>query len=285
VRFDVEYLDPEPGTMSIHYDALDESNPKDSAYRSAGSTRLTGSKQWQEATFRTRGDAIFSNRQNGQSDFRISATTPVLYLRRVTVTRETAPVEKLSLDFSRTNQVSVVLGEEKPEDGVRHLFEERDGITAVTNLNGVMCRELNRTGDGKSWGFVYFQIDPSFTRSRLTNARVEIEYFARRNNYFRLQFDGMRDGANRHYIAAMPVGARVMRWGNGLEQARIPTTGTWAVAMFPLTNVVFRHGQNGGADFRLEVASPAELFLRRVTVVRADRESSAAATPALEATK
>ena len=89
VRIDVEYLDPEAGTMGIHYDAdaPDRNNP---AYKEA--TRpitLAGTGRWNKATFYTENDAAFRKRQNGQSDFRIWAKTPILYVRRVTVTRET----------------------------------------------------------------------------------------------------------------------------------------------------------------------------------------------------
>ena len=88
VRMDVEYLDPEPGTMGIHYDAdaPDHQNP---AYKEA--TRpitLEGTGRWNKATFYTQNDAAFRKRQNGQSDFRIWAKSPELYIRRVTVTRE-----------------------------------------------------------------------------------------------------------------------------------------------------------------------------------------------------
>jgi hypothetical protein len=273
VRFDVEYLDPEPGSLNIHYDALDESNPRDPAYKSTSSVRMTGSKQWHNATFRSREDALFSNRQNGRSDFRIAATAPILYVRRVTVTRELAPEEGWPTDFSASNQVSIVLGKETPSDGLRHLFDQSDGRTMVTNLNGVVCRSLNRTLEGKGWGFLYFEISPSFKRTGLANARVEIEYFTPRQNYFRLQFDGIENGTNRIYLPAMPLGARVMKWRTGLEQAQIPTVGAWATATFPITNAIFRNSQNGGADFRFEVASPAEIFVRRVTVTREDAQA------------
>jgi hypothetical protein len=269
VRIEVEYLAPQPGTIGIHYDAIDAPNIQNPAYRNTGQTvTLTGARGWQKASFRTRDDAAFINRQNGQADFRLFAKTPILYVRRVTVTREPVVENEKSwpVDFSTSNQVSIALGQEKPEDGLRHLFDESDGRTTVTNLEGILCRHLNRVG--KAWGYLYFEVSPSFKLAGLTNARVDVEYLTRRNNYFRLQFNGIEDGTNRNYLPVLPTGASVMRWPGGIEHARIPVVGAWAVATFQLTNANFRNGQNGGADFRLEVASPPEIYVRRVTVTR-----------------
>ena len=81
VRIDVEYLDPQPGTLFIHYDALDAANRSNPAYRYATPTvRLAGSGAWQHAAFHTRYDAAFDGRQNGHSDFRLRAKTPILYV-------------------------------------------------------------------------------------------------------------------------------------------------------------------------------------------------------------
>lgn len=89
VHIDVEFLDPEPGTLLVHYDALDDPNlARKSSYRDTARLRLTGSQRWQVATFYTRDDAIFTNRQHDESDFRLCAITTALYVRRVTVTRE-----------------------------------------------------------------------------------------------------------------------------------------------------------------------------------------------------
>jgi hypothetical protein len=89
VRMDVEYLDPEPGTMGIHYDA-DAPDRKNPAYKEASRPiTLAGTGRWNKATFYTENDAAFRKRQNGGADFRIWAKAPILYVRRVTVTRET----------------------------------------------------------------------------------------------------------------------------------------------------------------------------------------------------
>src|SRR5262249_40362546 len=107
VRIDVEYLDPHPGTMGIHYDAREAENVSNPRYREASQPlQLTGAGAWRRATFRTKGDALFGNRQNGQSDFRIWAKTPLLYVRHVAVIKESAPDEKVMKQYSSSNQVS-----------------------------------------------------------------------------------------------------------------------------------------------------------------------------------
>src|SRR5712672_2333974 len=56
VRIDVEYFDPQPGTMGIHYDAIGADNVSNPKYREANNpVRLTGSGVWRKATFRSRG--------------------------------------------------------------------------------------------------------------------------------------------------------------------------------------------------------------------------------------
>jgi len=65
-------------------------------------------------------------------------------------------------DFSNTNSVSVLLGQESSEDGIRHLWKQSDGRTTIESLDGVPCRYLNRTN--KSFGYLYFAIADTFKR-------------------------------------------------------------------------------------------------------------------------
>ena len=99
------------------------------------------------------------------------------------------------------------------------------------------------------------------------NARVEIEYLARPDTAFRLQFDGLDRNVHQKYQPVLPNGATVLRFGTGADYGRIPTPGVWSVATFHLTNAVFMNSQRDGADFRLEVVPP-EIHVRRVTVTR-----------------
>jgi hypothetical protein len=56
-------------------------------------------------------------------------------------------------NFSASNSVSVLLGQESPDDGLIHLADERDGRTTIENLDGVPCRYLNRKVENKSVGY------------------------------------------------------------------------------------------------------------------------------------
>lgn len=268
VRIDVEYLDPQPGTLGLHYDALDSPNVAKPVYReSLRPIRLGGSNVWQTATFYTKGDAAFSNRQNGQSDFRIWAKAPILHLRRVTVTRAPAPEDQLNLDFSTNRQLTLLLGQETSGDGLRHLGEEGDGRTTIENVNGVPCRYLNRAGQGKQFGYLYFTIHPSFKRDGLKEAVIEFEYLARRSGALRLQYDGMEGEVHRAYKSAVsPVGTTV-RFGPQIMFNRMPGSNGWQTMSFRVTDGAFMNSQNGDADFRLEVVPP-EIYVRRVTVRR-----------------
>ncbi len=265
-QFEVEYLAPEPGSFGIHYDALDAEDVASPRYREAlRPVRFAGTNVWQQAVFHTRGDGLFGNRQNGQADFRLYAKTPVLYVRRVTVTREAVKGEAWPVDFSTSNQVTIALGQEKPEDGLRHHFDESDGRTQIENLDGVTCRLMRR--ESKTFGFLYFALSPSFKRDRLNNARVDVEYFVQKRTHWRLQFDGVKNDAVHHYVSVLPESAPVVKFGPTTDFARVPEIGSWGTATFHLTNAVFRNGQNGDADFRLEI-NPAEIYVRRVTVTR-----------------
>jgi len=268
VRLDVEYLSPQPGSMNIQYDSSGDGDS--GRYRDARSSiQFSGSTSWQQATFRTRSDAVFSNRQNGRADFRIRARTPLLYVRRVTVTRETSPDEKWNTQFASSNQVTVLLGRENlAEDGLRLVTE--NSYAAVTTLEGAPCRYLNRLSEGRMFGSLYFKISPSFKRDGLKNARVEVEYWGRTGTAFRLQFDGMDGDTPRIYQPVLPEGASVMRFGTGADYGTISTPGVWSVARFHITNAVFLNSQRDGADFRIEVVPP-ELYVRRVTVIREKR--------------
>jgi len=89
VAIEIEYFDPQPGMVGIHYDALNAPGKANPVYQDAiHPVRLAGSHTWKKATFHAR-NASFGNLQNSGADFRIWAKAPELYIRRVTVTRET----------------------------------------------------------------------------------------------------------------------------------------------------------------------------------------------------
>ncbi len=268
VRIDVEYLDPYEGTIGVHYDALDITTlgapTSDQAYKDTGRKTLTGANVWKTASFTTRG-AGFNHRQNGGADFRVWAKTQTLYIRRVTVTRLDSPEGDWKTDYSKTNSVTIVMAEESPEGGLRHLSAEADGRTTLTNLDGVPCRHLNRVG--RSSGFFYFTVSPTFKSAGLSNALCEVEYLCPTRGYFRLQYDGIEFEAHRPYKTSNAPEGDPVRLGGNNDHTRMPAANSWEVATFRITDAVFANSQNGGADFRLEFLPP-NVFVRRVTLTR-----------------
>jgi hypothetical protein len=170
-------------------------------------------------------------------------------------------------DFSKTNTVSIRLGQEGPEDGLRHLAKEADGRTTIETLDGVPCRYLNRKASNKSFGYIYFVIDPTFKRNERMPARIEVEYYLSSPGHLRLQYDAMEGERHRAYKSVIATNADFVTWGPGIQYTRIRGTNAWQTATFHLPDGAFLNSQNGGAAFRLEV-TPADLSARRVSVTR-----------------
>ena len=79
---EVEYFDAAPnGGLSLEYDGPQPYTPSERR------VRLKNSSEWKQATFELT-EAAFTGRQNGGADFRIIATRPKVFVRRVTVRRE-----------------------------------------------------------------------------------------------------------------------------------------------------------------------------------------------------
>ncbi len=172
-------------------------------------------------------------------------------------------------DFATSNSVSVRLGQERPEDGLWHLDQVFDGHTTMVRLDGVPCRYLNRTPENKSHGYLYFVMDPTFKGDGLPAARIEVEYFVRQPAYFRLQYGALEGDRYQAYKTGISRGGEVVTWGPGNQTTRIRASNVWQTAAFHIRDGAFLNSQNGGADFRFEV-TPAELYVRRVTVARED---------------
>jgi hypothetical protein len=97
------FLSPRLGFLRLHYDALEGDNykpHKPAAPEAAnaidfgaakGFVRFDASNGWQTLTFHV-ADSAFANSENGAADFRFEITTPEIYVRRVSVTRDAAQV-------------------------------------------------------------------------------------------------------------------------------------------------------------------------------------------------
>ena len=79
-------------------------------------------------------------------------------------------------DFAKSNSVSIVLGNEREYDGLKHSGQWKDGLTKITTIDGEACRYLNLLGQ-RAEAYLYFSIDPGFKRTNAQNVRVDVEYF------------------------------------------------------------------------------------------------------------
>src|SRR5262245_11143432 len=66
-----------------------------------------------------------------------------------------------AVDYSTSNSVNIVLGENEVEQGLRHLDSQSDGLTQVETVNGVSARVLRRA-ENREMVYFYFQVHPSF---------------------------------------------------------------------------------------------------------------------------
>ena len=184
-----------------------------------------------------------------------------------------AQVQTETIDFFTTNVVSVQLGQEGIDDGIKHLSKQGDGRTNIEALDGVPCRLLNRKPEGKTFGYLYFFIHPDFKERELKTARIEVEYFVTNSAFLRLQYDGLNGDVTKPYKTALAQSGEVAKLGNTAAFTRIQGSNAWKIATFYIADGVFRNSQNGRADFRLEV-TPPEIYVRRVTVTREEIQSS-----------
>jgi hypothetical protein len=169
--------------------------------------------------------------------------------------------ELFNQGFFTPDSVSLAMGQEASGNrlvgqGLAHAHLERDGLTTLTNVQGVACRLMNSHRHPKS--YAYFSIDPQFKQQHdLSRVTIEVEYFdgfQGQLGVFGVQYDskGAEDGLGSAYQQTYPS---------------VPLRGSeqWKKATFRLYRATFQNSQNAKSDFRLW-ASPPELFVRRVTV-------------------
>jgi hypothetical protein len=212
-------------------------------------------------------------RKESNSKHDNSAGEPVPAVASESSQRQSAPeISPVTQDFYHSNSVTLLLGQETGEEGIKHHYREADGRTTIETLDGVPCRHLLRAPDKRN-GFVYFSIHQDFKARELKTAQIEIEYLFPTVTNLKLQYDGTAEDKPKRYMTALPNRGTIISYVGGPSFSRITDTGTWQTATFQITNAVFLNSQNGGADFRLEV-SPPDIYLRRVTVTRGNAESA-----------
>ena len=179
------------------------------------------------------------------------------------VTRNEKPADaakSASVDWSRSNSVSIVLGDEDDYRGLKHNDKERDGITTIVKVDTTPCRLLNLKESGRGEAFLYFSIEPAFKVTNATNVRVDVEYFD-------VLLDERPTSFGIHYDAAATGSSLSSRYRSAGKTVTLTGANRWMTATFFLRNAAFKNSQNGQSDFRI-YARPPDLYVRRVTVTR-----------------
>jgi hypothetical protein len=258
---EVEYYDIHAGVLDLDYDASKTLPIPNAAFTRAESpVSMKGTKTWQMAVFRIR-NATFNNAQNAGGDFRLTANTPELYVRRVAVTHEDrmeclgqeGPVPK---DFSRDNTVTLLMGDTEREygTGLQHLYFDNEGITQTEVLDGIACRHLKATNG--STAYLSFILDPTFKNADVRNVSIEVEYMNDKAGAIGLEYDARK--SLRDVGSAYKRAQQVLLFDGTME---------WQTATFYAQDASFKNNQNSKADFRIWVF-PSELYIRRVTIKR-----------------
>ena len=171
----------------------------------------------------------------------------------------TAPAAA-SVDWSKSNSVSIILGEESDYGGLKHNDKERDGITTIVRVDTTPCRLLNHKANGRDQAFLYFSIEPAFKATGATNVRVDVEYFD-------VLLDERPTSFGIHFDAASSGSVLSARYRSAGKTVTLTGANRWITTSFFLRNATFKNGQNGQSDFRI-YARPPDLYVRRVTVTR-----------------
>jgi len=159
-------------------------------------------------------------------------------------------------DFSSTNSVTSLLGEDEAGHGLAHIDNRKDGPTTIETINGVPAR-VARLADNRTELFFYFQINPTFKKQDLRQVKFEVEYFAPQPGTM-----------NIHYNARSGPNVENPNYRETVGTIRLANSGRWEKATFFARNdAAFRNRQNGKSDFRI-VANTSIIYIRRVTVLQ-----------------
>lgn len=144
---------------------------------------------------------------------------------------------------------TVFLGPDNDERGLR-LVSFDDGLSTSAVFGRQPCRVNVVNPDAAS--YLYFDIDDDFVPGApgSQNVMIEIEvYVTEPDTSVRLQYDTL--GSN-YQLAAAPVA--------------FPKPDTWTTVRWFVRDAAFQNGQNGPADFRLNIAKGKAAAVRRVSV-------------------
>lgn len=153
--------------------------------------------------------------------------------------------------FNNAAGVAIILGRQNHEQGLR-LIEAEDGRTEPAVAGGSPARRLAAPPSR----FMYFAADDSFKWADSMRARLEVEYFDAGRGTLGVEYDGSDLGA--------PFRGAYTKVGTDIS---LTGAGGWKTARFELTGARFLNSENGGADFRIDIADPS-VCIRRVALRR-----------------
>ena len=248
-HFDLEaevvYFDASPGRMRLQYDAWSSHRAQGRNYSTPRRVVTTGSREWKTNRF-WMPDVRFENRLFGNADFRVEASGPDFYLRRITLRRD---VPGRDGPYARSNSVSITLGSILVSQGLM-LVNAPDSVNYATSAEGQRCHGVNPGPTGS--GYLYLAVDRAFKAAHPGPCTVEVEYYNLGPFRFRIEYDGHDNGAASEYKATGTV--------VGGASGRV-----WATNVFDLPTPRFKNAQNDEADFRLNTFN-YQLFIRKVTL-------------------
>ena len=226
---DVTYKDIGTGSFQIQYDGASNK------YQTTSDVTKTNTGTYKTATF-TVTDAIFINRQNNASDFRIWAKTDDLLVSAVTV-RKQAEHGKVVL---KTNDSYKLM---------QHVISadpNKEAYNPVATVGGIECRQI--TANNK---YFYFRVSKGIAQSGDTNLTIKFKYW-----------DSGTDKIGLHYNQS---------GGNNYKAIDLTktNTNTWKVASFNITDADFKGAQNNYSDFRIYNGSDGSSeYVSEVEVIR-----------------
>jgi hypothetical protein len=240
---EVEYFDASPGRMRLQYDAWSSHRARGRNFSTPRRVITTGSREWKTNRF-WMPDIRFENRLYGGADFRVEASGPDFYLRRITLRRD-VPVH--DGPYAHSNAVSLTLGSNLVSHGLV-LGHAPDSVKYAAHAAGQECHVVQPGPTGS--GYLYVAVDRAFKTTHPGPCSLEVEYYSPGPYRFRIEYDGEDNGAASEYKATDTVMA---------------IAGVWATNLFDLPTPRFKNAQNDEADFRLNTFNN-RMFVRKMTL-------------------
>ena len=191
-------------------------------------------------------DVRFENRLHAGADFRVEASGPEFYLRRITLRRD-VPVR--DGPYAHSNAVSITLGSSLISHGLA-LVHAPDSVNYATIANGQRLPWRAIRGPPAQATFISPWTEPSRPRIR---GLVPWKW----NITARILPDSESSTTAR--TTAQPRNTKQpARWWRAAGRV-------WATNIFDLPTPRFKNAQNDEADFRLNTFNN-QLFVRKVTL-------------------